>query len=345
MKYFNEILDNSDTDISKSKRLKITQKGNEFKNKLIVQHNHLIEARYRLNLQEKRIILWLLTQITINDEDFKLHRLEISEFSKMVGLKHKGQYQELQSITGNLMKRVIRIYEIEKQELIQVSWLSSARYQMKKGCVLLEFSPQLKPYLLQLKSHFTKLNLSDMMQFNSVYAMRFYELLKQYEYIGTRKIDIKDLREYCGISEEEYKRYNDLKKAVLERAKKEINEKTDLKIDYSEIKESRKIVAIEWSISKKDVQKQRHKEKIKILQKELRSSQIVIDNLMEYGFGKTIAKRMLTMHGEEIVANAIKAVNIQIEKGKVKNPKAMIKVAIEERWHPEIFKTKKSKPV
>ena len=96
----------------------------------------------RLSLQESHVILWLLTQIRPEDEDFKIHELNIEEFARMVDLKVDGQYGELQKITETLMKRVMKIYEPEKMEWVQVSWLSSARYQKNEGLVLLEFSPQ-----------------------------------------------------------------------------------------------------------------------------------------------------------------------------------------------------------
>ena len=175
--------------------------------KVIVKSNDLIEARYRLSLQESHVVLWLLTQIRYDDEDFKLHSMKISEFSAMVGLRVDGQYDELQKITERLMKRVMKIREPNKHRLIQVSWLSAAIYEEGKGYVSLEFSPQLKPYLLQLKSHFTKINIADTMKFKSVYAMRIFELLLQYETIGKRVISVEYLRSYCGINEKEYKKY------------------------------------------------------------------------------------------------------------------------------------------
>lgn len=162
--------------------------------KVIVKSNDLIEARYRLSLQESHVVLWLLTQIRYDDEDFKLHSMKISEFSAMVGLRVDGQYDELQKITERLMKRVMKIREPNKHRLIQVSWLSAAIYEEGKGYVSLEFSPQLKPYLLQLKSHFTKINIADTMKFKSVYAMRIFELLLQYETIGKRVINVEYLR-------------------------------------------------------------------------------------------------------------------------------------------------------
>lgn len=343
MKPLNEILDSLSIISSKPKQTKETKKHikkAEAKGELIVQHNYLIEARYRLSLQEKRVILWLLTQIKPNDEDFKLHKLEIAEFSKMTNVTVDNRYSELRNITKRLIQRAIEIYDPQAHEFIQVSWLSAARYQIRKGCVLLEFSPQLKPYLLQLKRQFTKLSIGDIMGLSSIYSIRFYELLKQYEHIKQREITIVTLRKHCGIAETEYRRYNDFKKDVVERAKKEINEKTDIVIDYRELKESRKIVAIEWTIKKKD---HNQEEKLKLVsqQKEFRSKESLTEAITKYGFGRTTARQFLKNYQEEDIKNALRAVDIQIERNHIKNPKAMLRIAIQEQWHPEIFKASK----
>ena len=335
MKKITDVLNNSDLVSCEYKDKKINRKN--VKNDLIVQHNDLIGARYRLNLQEKRVILWLLTQIKPDDEDFKLHKLKIAEFAKILNLKISGQYAELQEVTLNLMKKVLKIHRVETKSILQIAWLSYAEYYLTKGYVELRFDPALKPYLLQLKSHFTKLTLSDLMQLNSIYSVRFYELLKQYELIGQREISVKDFRTYCGIEDCEYKKYNDFKKNVLERAKKEINEKTDLKIDYAEIKESRKIVAIKWTIKKRNIESEQHLHKVAILQKELRSAQILIESLMEYGISRQMAKQLIKNHGEEVVKDSIRVVNLQIERNNAKNPKALLLSSIKNGWHPEKF--------
>ena len=339
MKPLNKILDSLSIIPPKQKQIKKTRKNImvEPQDELIVQHNYLVEARYRLSLQEKRVILWLLTQIKSNDEDFKLHRLEIVEFAKMIDIAVDSRYSELRKITKRLIQRAVEIYNPQSNTFIQFSWLSFAQYHLTKGYIELGFDPRLKPYLIQLKSHFTKLSMSDIMQLNSLYAMRFYELLKQYETIGQREISIKDLREYCGIAKHEYERYNDFKKDVLEKAKKEINEKTDINIDYRELKESRKIVAIEWTIKQK---KPNQEERLKVSSKhkEFRSKESLIEAIMKYGFGRTSARQFLNNHKEEDIKNALRAVHLQIERNHVKNPKAMLRIAIQEQWHPEIFK-------
>ena len=313
------------------------------KKSYVVKSNILVEARYRLSLQESQVILWLLTQIRPEDDDFKVHKLNIIEFAHFTQVEPGNKYSGLRRITKQLIQRVIEIHETDTDDILQVAWLSSARYQSKQGYVLLEFSPQLKPYLLQLKSHFTKISIVDTLKLKSIYGIRIFELLLQYNSIGSREISINDLRSYCGILAEEYKDYFDLKRKVIEKAKTEINGKTEYLIDYKEIKESRKVVAIKWTIQKKNLEQEARLKKMGALQKELRSETALIEAIMEYGFGRPTAKKFITLHGEEVVKKAVGAVNLQVERGHAKNPKAMLQIAIKEQWNPNVFKNRKVK--
>jgi plasmid replication initiation protein len=317
------------------------------KNELIIQHNNLIEARYRLSLQEKRVVIWLASQVQKTDGDFKEHVLSIKKFAELTDVRGDRLYSELQAITRRLMQRIISIYPIGEDRLIQVAWLGAADYKFDKGTVSLSFHPHLQPFILNLKNHFTALNLSDLMGLQSVYSIRIFELIKQYESIGKREISLKDLREYCGISDDKYKKFSDFKKRIIESSRKEINEKTDIFISYEEVKISRKITSIRFSINKNQEYKKtefekNQQEKADIIQKEVGSCSELIEKIMEYGFTKQAAKNLIQSDIEEKVFNAIKAVDIQVRRGNVKNPKAMIKTAIKECWEPDVFK-KRSK--
>ena len=206
--------------------------------------------------------------------------------------------------------------------------------------MLLEFSPQLKPYLLQLKGHFTKIDIVEALRLKSIYAVRIFELLLQYEHIGKRETSIENLRSFCGIETKEYGFYADLKRYVIDRAKTEINAKTEYEIDYTESKKSRKVIAIEWTIKKKTHFEKSQIEKAVIIQKELRSEKAIIQQLLEYGFTDSRSQKIVKSNSQETVINAIKAVDIQISRGKVKNPKAMLTKAIQEKWHPEKYQNR-----
>ena len=318
----------------------MTKKLRSKEQNFIVKANALVEARYRLSLQESQVILWLLTQIRTEDEDFKPHKLNIAEFAKIVGVDVDSKYKELRQVTKRLMQRIMEIQDVKKERIIQVAWLSSAIYEINKGYILLKFDPELKPYLLQLKSHFTKISIADTLKLKSVHAIRIFELLLQHLSIGNRKITIDELRTYCGINKKEYSNYFDLKLKVIEKAKTEINAKTEYDVDYTEIKESRKVVEIEWSINKKNAEEEELQEKIKTLENELSTDASLIKDLIAYGFSKSLANKFVAENDETVIRNALLSVSLQLSKEQVKNPKAMLRVAIKERWHPEVYKNR-----
>jgi plasmid replication initiation protein len=305
---------------------------------IVVQSNYLVESSYRLNFQEKRLIAWLSTKIRKDDVDFKKYRVSIKEFAQEVNLDPNSQYREMKKLTASLITRLIQIEDQETGKTKQMAWLCFAEWDPKMGICDLKFHPDLKPYLLQLKEKFTVMEFGNYLKLDSSYSMRILEFLVQYESIGERKISIKDIRAWCGIRKDEYTLYADLKRKIINRAKDEINAKTEYEIDYVEIKESRKVVALDWTIKKKRIQPEGTAEKVRQLQKEYRSESVIVDSLVEYGFSRAIAKRFITNNGEDAVSDALKSVNIQLDRGRVKNPKAMLQTAIKEKWKPDVYR-------
>jgi plasmid replication initiation protein len=302
------------------------------KQEIVVQSNKLVEAHYRLSLQEKRLILWLIKEIKREDTDFKKYKLNIVDFAEMMGLNPKTQYKEMKLVTRALITRGIDIEDLDTGATKQMAWLCYAHWEPKKGLCSLEFHPELKPYLLQLKEQFTQIGFADFLGLSSVYSVRIFELLSQYAPIGKRISQIDELRSWCGIQKNEYALYAHLKSRVIDRAKNEINAKTEYEIDYKEIKESRKVVSIEWTINKKTYFEKAQSEKAVTIKQELRSINAITEQLIEYGFAKQTANKIIKNHDEEVVAKALKAVDIYRAKHDVKNPKALIITAIKEQW-------------
>ena len=319
-----------------------TVKKEQYKNEIVVQHNDIIEAKYNITLQEKRLILLMSSHIKKDDKEFQIYTTTVNEICKFLQLNNKNIYKEIDDIVSKLFGRVLVVKNVAENSTTKISWLTYAKYWHGKGVVQLKFNEDLKPYMLQLKERFTMISLGDVLGLKSIYAIRLYELLKQYDSIGTRTILLSDLRECCGIIETHYKKFNDFKRDVLERAKREINSKTDILIDYEEIKTSRRVTSIRFNIKENPNYGKTHfekaqSEKATILAKELRSTVAILEQLLEYGFNKQAAKRLVKNHEEANIINAIKAVEIYRSKHDVKNARALVETAIKEKWHPEKY--------
>lgn len=321
------------------KKVSLKKSRNSFKNSIIaMQHNNLVQAKYSMSLQQKRIMIWLVSQIRPDDVDFKEHLLSVKELIEICQLSGESSYKQVKDITFSLIEKGIRIIDItdpKEEREIQVSWLSSADY--KGGHVKLSFSPKLQPYLLQLKDRFTAINTLDLMQFKSVHAIRIYELLKQYQNIGERSLSIEEIKEYCGV-EGRLKKHSDFEKKLLLIAQREINEKSDIEFTFERIKKSRKIVSIRFYIKKnKAYDMRQNPEKYN---QEVKRKPPVVDTLKDFGLTNRTINQTLRENTEQQIQDAINAVDMQLSRGGVRNTKAMMLTAIKEKWHPERYKAK-----
>ena len=127
---------------------------------LVVQHNKIIEAKYRLSVGEQRLVKLLISMIEKDEEDFKVYRVAVADLSRLLGIADKDIYRKVKVSSKKLISNVLTFKGSDEREL-QVAWLSSAEYIPDEGAVELEFSPKLKPFLLQLKQHFTAYELGN----------------------------------------------------------------------------------------------------------------------------------------------------------------------------------------
>lgn len=259
---------------------------------IVSKSNTLIEANSRLNLVEQKMLLCLASNIEPSDRDFKTYTFPVKQFYDLLGLSGTAKYTELSKITKELVSKVIEMRIGE--EVIQVSWLSSAIYNRKRGTIDMRFDPVLKPFLLELSSKFTSYKLSNVVKLNSTYAIRIYELLKQYEDLKERTISMENLRYYLDALDI-YPNYANFKQRVLKPSQKELKQKTDISFEFEEVKQGRKVQKIRFLIRsqrKKEAEYIQFEERLdefqkintfeqKIKQFEARCKEKVFPNILE----------------------------------------------------------------
>lgn len=216
----------------------------------VTKSNELIESTYKLSLQEQRILLVLASKVEPNDDILKTYRFRARDFIEIVGNKKgTGFYSYLKETVIGLQRKVLTIRKDGKE--VNYNWVITSEYEENEGYIILQFHPKLKDFFLQLRNRFTTYQLENVIQLNSVYSIRIYELLKQDEFKKKRSFTIKQLKEHLGIEETKYKQYGHFKDRVINIAYKEINEKTDINVTFEEIKKGRKIEGIVFFIQSK----------------------------------------------------------------------------------------------
>jgi len=293
---------------------------------LIVKSNDLVEARYKITAFESKIIALLTSVVNKDDKDFEVHRFLVKDLLRVLGLGEKN-YNDLEQITKNLMKKVVLIKRADRT--LQISFLSSAEYFRGEGVIELSFDPKLKPYLLNLKENFIKYNFGTILRLQSSYSIRFYELIIKWKSIGKFRLSVNELRLLFGIEEKKYKRYNDFKKAVLLKAKEELKSKTDLYFDFKEVKESRKITYIDFFIRETGQKLSNIRaEKLSISKKPQTLEPDSIKSLVKIGLSEVKAQELADKYSSKRIEKQIEYLPYR----KAKNRSAVLIKSIEENW-------------
>lgn len=157
------------------------------------------------------------------------------------------QYALTKEACNTLMDAKIEIEYGTKNKFSLLAIVTAIDYD--QGQIKAAFNPRLKPHLLNLHKFYTKINFFELASLKGFYAPRLFEVLKSWEK-GTNshmaEIDLEGkggLYHSLSFPEALRKNFNDLKR-ILEKAHKEITEKTSLKYSWEPIKRSRKVVAI-----------------------------------------------------------------------------------------------------
>lgn len=301
--------------------------------------NDLITARHRLSVAEQRVVLLLATTVSSSDEEFKDYELKVSDFAQVFGLDAcKAIYTEVEHACETLVTKKIELSTSDRK--IFAAWLSYAEYIAGSGVVKIRFDKVLKPYLLQLRGHFTQYPLSHVANFKSQYSLKLYDLLKMNAFKAkddqiTFLFEYQELRKILAVEKNEYKLFGHFKSRIIIPAVKEITEHTDLiinKVDYG--KTGRKITNISFNVNIRSIDETTINQTYK---SKNQSSHHVIDSLVNLGFSAEVARKFKNKYGVRRLERNIAYTLAKKDVGVVKDLASYLYSSIEndlgKSWH------------
>ena len=228
----------------------------EQRDKLVVKANELIQkSRFNLSLQQQKIVLYLISQIMPQDDDFKLYSFTIPEFCRVCGITVESgkNYQDVKNAIKEIADKSLWI-RLPNGKSTLVRWIEKPYIDDKSGVIDIRLDADMKPYLLQLKENFTEYEIIYTLHFKSKYSIRLYELCKSIHYNDLeeyhRRYSIEELRQLLGA--ESYTVFKDFRRRVLEPAIDEINEYSDKEVNYQTITQGKKVIGIELFVKSKE---------------------------------------------------------------------------------------------
>jgi plasmid replication initiation protein len=313
---------------------------------IVKKDNRLVEAKYKLTINEQRIVFSIIGKIRTDDDDFDDYTINLAELAEFFGVtKSRSFYEEIQLAAKQLIEKTIDISTSKRRRF--VSWLSFLEYGEGEASMTLRFDKALKPYLLNLQANFTQYHLAAVANFKNSYSIRFYEFLKMRQNMGKGgqffvQYEIVELKEILGISVDEYNFFKDFRIRVIEPSLKEINTQTDLNIvqvDY--IKKGRAIHSIKITAEPK-------KQRILAIQDPEDTSRDstpkppaeklpqAVQALLDFGFSESEARALVKTHKGEKALQSLAYVNEKRKERELKDPCAYLRTVLKgdagEKW-------------
>lgn len=224
-------------------------------NYVVTQSNSLIEADYsKAKLPARTLKIARLIIAKLKPDDLELREIPIkhNHIRQYLGYSPTSNYNrfkaDLKEVCRQLNAEPIQIQTARGTDF-NAYFISSFEIDLQNDETIFEISGKLKPYLLELQSNFTSYQLRNIPMLNSSYSIRVYELLYQYKRIGKRRFEVEDFKRKIGCH---YPMYGHVKKRAILKAQSDLEEFTDLKFEFEEIKKGRKITEIIFYIYMND---------------------------------------------------------------------------------------------
>jgi plasmid replication initiation protein len=204
----------------------------------IKQHNTITSGRYDFSACQLDVLFMLLASLKEEDEISKEYHIRVKDIELITG--RKWNYQQLKDGNEGLLSRV---FEIQMPKgLKQIVLFNEVQYLDGTGSFYMKINESARPYFFDLKNNFTLLELKSVLGCSSKHAKRLYSLACQWRGTGGHTYNLGEFKEMLGLKDpkgkepEQYKQIGQFKEFVLDVAKKQINEHTDIVFDYELLK-------------------------------------------------------------------------------------------------------------
>ena len=227
------------------------------KNGLVVKDNALMNASYNLEVTEQRLILLAIINARETHQGITSDsRLEIhaNDYASQFHVTKEAAYKALKTAVNNLFERQFSFKEETKKGIgvVRSRWVSRIKYIDDSAILEITFAPDVVPLITRLEKHFTSYQIQQVTQLTGKYAIRLYELLIAWREVGkVPQIELSDFRAKLGVEDDEYKAMNHFKSRVLEPSIKQINQHTDITVNYEQHKRGRTITGFSFKFKQK----------------------------------------------------------------------------------------------
>lgn len=229
--------------------MQVAENNNKInKRSIVAKSNDLIPLMSKYDLQDLRLIAYCLSCYNSKSYDNRKFSVKVSSIANIFEMDAKSSHSVMQRVVQAVKQPVVLKNENREKYIF---WFSEFEYIKNKGEIEFTLNESIIPYVLELKERFSVYRIGDVHQFKSASTWHLFENLNRWKNVKIWQISVADLKLLLS-KEDKYKRFNSFKERCIEPAVAEINEKSNIFVEYQTIKKGKVVIAIQFIINKKD---------------------------------------------------------------------------------------------
>jgi hypothetical protein len=201
----------------------------------------------RYSLQDLRLIAYCLAHYDSRTAENRKFTARVQDLANIFDMGEKTAHEVVQKVVDTVSKPV-RFHNDSGE--CYIWWFSKFSYISGKGEFEFIISPEMEPFLLELKERFSVYRLADVHQFKAASTWHLFENLNRWKNTGGWHVTIHELHSILGVSDK-YPRFNSFREFCIEPAVAEINEKSCLTVEYVKETSGKTVVALRFFIDSK----------------------------------------------------------------------------------------------
>ena len=280
----------------------------ELDNPVLKMSNRLIEGRYNLTPVEQKVLIAMAAVISKNTKEFDKVKIRVKDLIDFCEIEETNGYKLVKSATKQLLKRTLEI-QYANGDWFGTHWLQSAYYKHKDAVIEYEIDKNLKDDFLNLYKAYLATPAKLLIKFDNRYTPRLYNLLKKMIKVKDFEYEIEYFCDRFMLPESYRNKHTHFEKKFMKVCVDEINDKSDIFVEYKYIKEGRSYTNIHFSVTLKKNDNIEEKVEVQSLQsssdnnddKLYDEQQKIYDRLVNRGIGVRKAKSLVKKYELAII--------------------------------------------
>ncbi len=201
------------------------------------------------SVYEPRLVALIASRVRQDDLDFQEYEISLSD---LLGGASDGRTHKLvATVVDSLLGRILTLPRANGWAKYGI--FSKCEYDGQAGVIRARFDPDLRPHFLSLNEYFTEYSLTEFLLLPSTYSQRLFEVLKSWDDKPQVEISLSDLFSMLDVPSSHRSDFAAFRRRVLEKAKKDISEKTTLRFEWEAIKKGRAVFSVRFIFGRRAV--------------------------------------------------------------------------------------------